>query len=132
MPGTKWCGLGDQAKHYNDLGEYADVDRCCRDHDHCPTRMRSMRVAYGLMNFSLYTISHCRCDEAFYKCLKKTKSSLSDLIGNIYFNVMQTACIDTAKPCKSKFDPFCADSIFFKGRPKSEPRIVFVPNKLEY
>lgn len=30
LPGTKWCGAGDIAEHYNDLGYYADVDKCCR------------------------------------------------------------------------------------------------------
>ena len=29
MPGTKWCGQGDVAKHYNDLG-YLTADKCCR------------------------------------------------------------------------------------------------------
>ncbi len=30
MPGTKWCGQGDVAEHYNDLGYHSDVDKCCR------------------------------------------------------------------------------------------------------
>lgn len=30
MPGTKWCGQGDVAEHYNDLGYHGDVDKCCR------------------------------------------------------------------------------------------------------
>ncbi|TRY63800.1 hypothetical protein TCAL_14309 [Tigriopus californicus] len=30
LPGTKWCGAGDIADHYNDLGYYGDVDKCCR------------------------------------------------------------------------------------------------------
>ena len=30
MPGTKWCGQGDIAEHYNDLGYHTNVDKCCR------------------------------------------------------------------------------------------------------
>jgi hypothetical protein len=30
LPGTKWCGQGDVAEHYNDLGFHAETDKCCR------------------------------------------------------------------------------------------------------
>lgn len=30
FPGTKWCGTGDIARNYHDLGEEKDMDRCCR------------------------------------------------------------------------------------------------------
>ncbi len=30
MPGTKWCGQGDIADHYDDLGYHRNVDKCCR------------------------------------------------------------------------------------------------------
>jgi len=30
FPGTKWCGTGDIAKNFHDLGEEKDMDRCCR------------------------------------------------------------------------------------------------------
>ena len=30
MPGTKWCGAGDIAEHYHDLGYHRDADKCCR------------------------------------------------------------------------------------------------------
>lgn len=132
IPGTKWCGLGDEAKHYNDLGKHVDVDKCCRAHDHCPIRMRAFRYGYGTINFSLYTRSHCRCDEAFFNCLKSTKSDLGDLIGNFYFNIMQTCCIDDAHPCESIFDPICKDGFLFRDRPKSMPRTIFVRNRLKY
>lgn len=33
--GTKWCGPGNTASGYDDLGSHSDVDACCRDHDHC-------------------------------------------------------------------------------------------------
>lgn len=55
IPGTKWCGLGDSAIDYNDLGTRPDIDLCCRAHDHCPIRLKAFRVGYGLMNLSFYT-----------------------------------------------------------------------------
>ena len=30
FPGTKWCGRGDVAEHWEDLGYHSDVDKCCR------------------------------------------------------------------------------------------------------
>lgn len=30
FPGTKWCGQGSVAEHYEDLGYHAEADRCCR------------------------------------------------------------------------------------------------------
>ncbi|KAJ8312465.1 hypothetical protein KUTeg_009838 [Tegillarca granosa] len=35
-PGTKWCGRGQTALHFNDLGTDREADVCCRDHDLCP------------------------------------------------------------------------------------------------
>lgn len=53
--GTKWCGLGDEAKGYHDLGPEVAVDICCRAHDHCPMRLKAFRSDYGSINLSLYT-----------------------------------------------------------------------------
>jgi hypothetical protein len=56
VPGTKWCGSGDEARDYSDLGNKAPVvDSCCRSHDLCPTRLRPFRMGYGLINLSVYT-----------------------------------------------------------------------------
>lgn len=30
FPGTKWCGQGSVAEHYEDLGYHSEADRCCR------------------------------------------------------------------------------------------------------
>lgn len=95
VPGTKWCGLGDSASHYFDLGSKGIVDSCCRAHDLCPIRLRPFRKDYGLgYNFSIYTKSYCTCDDSFYHCLKSTNSTMADMIGNFYFNFMKFGCIE--------------------------------------
>ena len=33
--GTKWCGKGNSAAHFDDLGVFPVEDSCCREHDHC-------------------------------------------------------------------------------------------------
>ncbi|XP_047352600.1 uncharacterized protein LOC124950211 [Vespa velutina] len=94
IPGTKWCGTGDIAENYHDLGREANIDRCCRNHDLCPVKVRAQTSRYNLNNNSLYTKSHCSCDALFYICLKATKNSIADLMGNIYFNIIRVPCIE--------------------------------------
>lgn len=36
--------------------------------------------------------SHCACDNAFYKCLKKANSIVSNRIGETFFNVLKPQC----------------------------------------
>lgn len=55
IPGTKWCGTGDIASTYSDLGAEAVMDRCCRAHDLCPVKVRSYERKYNLSNDSPYT-----------------------------------------------------------------------------
>ncbi|UXI14130.1 Phospholipase A2 isozyme PA4 [Sarcoptes scabiei] len=117
VPGTKWCGLGDLASTYEDLGSKLDVDLCCRAHDHCPVRLKAFRMGYGIFNFSFYSrldqfyfcinlliaaflfftpISfslHCDCDDDFFKCLKNSSSSYAAMLGNFYFNVLKIHCL---------------------------------------
>ncbi|XP_043492456.1 uncharacterized protein LOC122517905 [Polistes fuscatus] len=92
--GTKWCGAGDIADNYHDLGREANIDRCCRNHDLCPVKVRARTSRFNLNNNSLYTKSHCTCDELFYNCLKNSKNSIADLLGNIYFNIIRVPCIE--------------------------------------
>ncbi|XP_046666813.1 uncharacterized protein LOC124358555 [Homalodisca vitripennis] len=35
FPGTRWCGSGNVAQGYNDLGYLESTDRCCRTHGNC-------------------------------------------------------------------------------------------------
>lgn len=91
IQGTKWCGTGDIAETYHDLGSEANVDRCCRTHDLCPSKVRAYQKRYNLENDSLYTKSHCTCDDMLYSCLKHSNSSAGNLLGTIYFNLVQVS-----------------------------------------
>lgn len=55
LAGTKWCGTGDIAETYSDLGSEMAMDRCCRQHDLCPVKIRAYQHKYELNNDSLYT-----------------------------------------------------------------------------
>ncbi|XP_017095137.1 uncharacterized protein [Drosophila bipectinata] len=94
IPGTKWCGTGDIAETYSDLGSEMAMDRCCRQHDLCPVKIRAYQHKYELNNDSLYTKSHCICDDLLFSCLKMTNTSASQLMGSIYFNLVQVPCLD--------------------------------------
>lgn len=54
-PGTKWCGSGDAASNFHDLGNEYEMDMCCRTHDHCPKKVRAYRDRYNITNNSLYS-----------------------------------------------------------------------------
>ncbi|XP_031835378.1 uncharacterized protein LOC116428193 isoform X2 [Nomia melanderi] len=94
LPGTKWCGTGDIAESYHDLGQDVEIDRCCRSHDLCPVKVRAQQTRYNLTNYSLYTKSHCVCDEALYRCLKASKHPTANIMGHIYFNLVRVPCIE--------------------------------------
>ncbi|KAK9504205.1 hypothetical protein O3M35_010590 [Rhynocoris fuscipes] len=94
LEGTYWCGAGDIALNYFDLGPDTKVDRCCRTHDLCPKKVRSGTTDYSVKNPSpIVTWSHCDCDTRFYNCLKETKNSIADVMGKIYFNILQPNCL---------------------------------------
>lgn len=101
--GTKWCGTGDIAKDYHDLGAEASVDRCCRTHDLCPVKVRAYTKRYNLTNNSLYTKSHCKCDDALFKCLKSSESPTAHIMGNVYFNLIQVPCVDEGEKGRKRF-----------------------------
>ncbi|XP_026487218.2 uncharacterized protein LOC113394208 [Vanessa tameamea] len=94
IPGTKWCGTGDIAADYHDLGADRALDRCCRTHDLCPSKVRAFSRRYNLTNNSLYSKSHCTCDDMLFDCLKATNTSAAHLMGHIYFNIVQVPCLE--------------------------------------
>ncbi|PAA67946.1 hypothetical protein BOX15_Mlig002305g1 [Macrostomum lignano] len=71
IPGTKWCGKGNVATSYENLGSEYETDKCCRDHDTCPHSITALQTRYGLKNPFLTTLSDCECDVKFYFCLKQ-------------------------------------------------------------
>ncbi|EDS36384.1 secretory Phospholipase A2 [Culex quinquefasciatus] len=74
-PGTKWCGPGDIAANYSDVGRYADEDRCCREHDMCPNILLPGECRRGLCNRGTFTRSHCDCDARFRRCLQNLNTA---------------------------------------------------------
>ncbi|XP_037299320.1 uncharacterized protein LOC115452722 isoform X2 [Manduca sexta] len=100
VPGTKWCGKGFSATRYSQLGGYTRTDRCCRVHDlRCPFWIGGMEKKYGLYNWRVNTLMHCRCDERFRACLKLADTPVSNMVGKLFFNVVQTKCF-ILKPVK--------------------------------
>lgn len=99
--GTKWCGTGDIASDYHDLGTEPNVDRCCRAHDLCPVKVRAYSQRYNLTNNSLYTKSHCKCDDTLYNCLKSSDSPTAHIMGNVYFNLVQVPCVIDQRDTRS-------------------------------
>ncbi|XP_060809245.1 uncharacterized protein LOC106130105 isoform X2 [Amyelois transitella] len=100
VPGTKWCGKGFSATRYSQLGGYTRTDRCCRVHDlRCPFWIGGMEKKYGIYNWRVNTLMHCRCDERFRACLKLADTSVSNMVGKLFFNVVQTKCF-VLKPVK--------------------------------
>uniref|UniRef100_A0A6M2DV29 Phospholipase A2 n=1 Tax=Xenopsylla cheopis TaxID=163159 RepID=A0A6M2DV29_XENCH len=100
-PGTKWCGIGSSAKSYNELGGFSAADRCCRWHDACTNNIGAVENKYDYFNFSPFTMSHCSCDRRFRTCLKIAGTTTAELVGKLFFNVVQTKCFvfKTEKVC---------------------------------
>ncbi|XP_050359654.1 uncharacterized protein LOC126779581 isoform X1 [Nymphalis io] len=100
VPGTKWCGKGYSATRYSQLGGHTRTDRCCRVHDlRCPFWIGGMEKKFGLYNWRVNTLMHCRCDERFRACLKLADTSVSNMVGKLFFNIVQTKCF-ILKPVK--------------------------------
>ncbi|XP_062590824.1 phospholipase A2-like [Saccostrea cucullata] len=99
-PGTKWCGVGNEATRYEDLGTIEDVDRCCRDHDFCNVKIEAGKSDYGLKNDGFFTIVSCECERAFYDCLSAVpRYPHAAIIGFVYFDLFSPKCIGKKKVC---------------------------------
>ncbi|XP_076107429.1 uncharacterized protein LOC143075750 [Mytilus galloprovincialis] len=103
FPGTKWCGRGQTALHYDDIGDDRDADVCCRDHDCCPDLIPSFSTKYNYFNYRFHAILQCECDDKFRSCLKQSYSPMASFIGRIYFNIMGSKCFTLKK------DVVCAE-----------------------
>ncbi|KAK5641835.1 hypothetical protein RI129_010382 [Pyrocoelia pectoralis] len=100
IPGTKWCGKGFSAEKYTHLGGFSGTDKCCRRHDTaCPFWIGGFDTKYGLYNWRVNTLMHCSCDDRFRACLKMTDTSDANLVGKLFFNIVQTKCF-VLKPRK--------------------------------
>jgi len=56
FPGTKWCGPGNTASSYDDLGPDRETDICCRDHDFCPISVDPGKEECGFKNIGHFTV----------------------------------------------------------------------------
>ncbi|KAF5285338.1 hypothetical protein FQA39_LY04437 [Lamprigera yunnana] len=55
FPGTLWCGDGNAAGNFDELGLFRSTDACCREHDHCNDTITSHTSKHGLTNTGLFT-----------------------------------------------------------------------------
>ncbi|SPP73142.1 phospholipase A2 large subunit [Drosophila guanche] len=85
VPGTKWCGPGNIALNYDDLGVERELDMCCRAHDNCQEKIPPQEKAYGLSNDGIFPIFSCACESAFRNCLTALRNTQSLTLGRIYF-----------------------------------------------
>lgn len=93
-PGTLWCGAGNIADHYDQLGEFAETDKCCRVHDHCPYVIHAFSSNYGYTNFKWHSLSHCDCDNQLKECLRQVNHTSSRVVGQAFFNVIEVPCFE--------------------------------------
>ncbi|XP_055384547.1 phospholipase A2-like, partial [Condylostylus longicornis] len=123
FPGTKWCGPGNNADGYDDLGKFRETDKCCRDHDNCDS-IPAGGEKHGLQNDGRYTRLHCKCDKNFYDCLHKVNDRVSNIVGRTYFQFTNlcyredrptTGCLETET---SLFDKRCVKYSYDRSQPK--------------
>lgn len=76
VPGTYWCGISNSAKKYAELGGRSKADRCCRQHDSkCPLWIMGFETKYGLFNWRINTLMHCKCDDRYQSAKHGQNSS---------------------------------------------------------
>ncbi|XP_012278194.1 acidic phospholipase A2 PA4 [Orussus abietinus] len=98
-PGTKWCGPGNTARSYDELGYHVREDACCREHDHCPKIIGPYQCIDGICNNSPFTRSHCECDTKLRTCLQNLNTQVANTLGALFFNVIQITCFEERRPC---------------------------------
>ncbi|XP_017784880.1 PREDICTED: phospholipase A2-like [Nicrophorus vespilloides] len=110
-PGTKWCGAGNVAMNFDDLGDFARTDKCCRAHDNCDDSIEGYQTNHNLTNTGFYSKLSCGCDEKFFQCLKSVNTRDSKIIGGIYFNALGTQCFKSDYPIKK-----CTKQVYFPSK----------------
>ncbi|KAH9405474.1 hypothetical protein TYRP_001325 [Tyrophagus putrescentiae] len=108
LPGTQWCGPGDRAVSYWDLGTKAEVDSCCREHDHCPVRLASRESAYGEVNSREFTTSWCECDQRFKQCLDESGTDVGQKVWTL-FAYFQAGCLERIHPHHGNGNSLCRE-----------------------
>ncbi|XP_070378667.1 uncharacterized protein [Dermacentor albipictus] len=98
FPGTKWCGAGNVAKNYSDLGSASATDMCCRDHDHSEDSIPAFGMEHGIRNYMFYTMTDCPDDHKFFNCLQNVSSFTSVTVGTIFFDILKTHCFEYGYP----------------------------------
>jgi len=92
LPGTNYCGIGNDTTDITSVGDMSGPNRCCREHDTCPFTIQGFQTKYNMYNFRFYTISHCECDDIFRTCLRMANTDQSNLVGRLYFNYIGMKC----------------------------------------
>ncbi|XP_038214166.1 phospholipase A2-like [Zerene cesonia] len=123
-PGTKWCGAGNIADGYDDLGTEEEADFCCREHDNCPDVILAGESKYNLTNNAFYSRLSCQCDLTFRKCLHDAQTKTAQKIGLVYFDVLGTKCFREDFPttgCKRRsgwLKKKCVEYLYDETAPK--------------
>ncbi|XP_003740829.1 uncharacterized protein LOC100900196 [Galendromus occidentalis] len=94
-PGTLWCGPGNVAESYAQLGRYTETDRCCRNHDYCPVCIPPHTDKYGFNMTFAYSVLSCECDRQFHQCLNKAaiRHRSARFVKEIYFRLYNGHCV---------------------------------------
>ncbi|XP_056592440.1 group 3 secretory phospholipase A2 [Triplophysa dalaica] len=117
IPGTVWCGSGNKASNFSELGMFQETDKCCREHDHCKETIASFSFDHGVFNTNIFTLSHCDCDNRFRHCLSGVNNTVSNIVGYGYFNVLKMRCFEFAHRMKCARRTWWGKCIFSKLTP---------------
>lgn len=108
--GTKWCGPGNVAEHYDDLGRAREADKCCREHDHSLKSIPARQTRFGIPNPQLFTMTNCADDRKFFNCLLRANTPTAIKVGQLYFDQLKISCFKIFDPEKcTDFCPQCGD-----------------------
>ncbi|XP_017092609.2 phospholipase A2 [Drosophila bipectinata] len=126
VPGTKWCGPGNTASNFEDLGRERETDKCCRAHDHCDEIIESHNALHGLpTNTDWFPILKCTCEQEFINCLQAVNTMTSNTLGRIYYGT-RSKCFAMGYPtngCKQYQTGTLRSRCILYHVEKSKPKI---------